>query len=167
MKNNYYIVVILSVIILVQSRILPHPPNFTPILAIGIFSGFYFKKFYLSFFILILSMFIGDIYLGFHNKMFFTYAALSIPVMMGLFINKLKITSIFSSSLLSSICFFLITNFGAWITLDMYEKNLSGLINSYILAIPFFHNTLISTFLFLFLFKFLFEFLIDKKLIKN
>ena len=112
-------------------------------------------------------MFIGDIYLGFHNTMFFTYAALSIPVMMGLFINKLKITSIFSSSLLSSICFFLITNFGAWITLDMYEKNLSGLINSYILAIPFFHNTLISTFLFLFLFKFLFEFLIDKKLIKN
>ena len=167
MKNNYYIVVILSVIILVQSRILPHPPNFTPILAIGIFSGFYFKKFYLSFFILILSMFIGDIYLGFHNTMFFTYAALSIPVMMGLFINKLKITSIFSSSLLSSICFFLITNFGAWITLDMYEKNLSGLINSYILAIPFFHNTLISTFLFLFLFKFLFELLIDKKLIKN
>ena len=163
MKNNYYIVVILSIIILVQSRIIPHPPNFTPILAIGIFSGFYLKKFYLSFFILILSMFVGDIYLGFHNTMFFTYAALSIPVMIGLFINKLKITSIFSSSLLSSICFFLITNFGAWITLDMYEKNFAGLMSSYTLAIPFFQNTLISTFLYLFLFKILFKFTIDKK----
>ena len=57
---------------------------------------------------------------------------------------KILIPSIF----VSNIAFFVITNFGAWLTLDMYEKNLSGLINSYILAIPFFHNTLISTLLY-------------------
>ena len=58
------IVIILS---LSLTRLIPHPWNFTPVLAVGIFSGFYFKQFYLSLFIVILAMFIGDLYLGFHS----------------------------------------------------------------------------------------------------
>ena len=77
------------------------------------------------------------------------------------FLNNFS--EIIFSGLVSSVCFFLITNFGAWITLDMYEKNFAGLMSSYTLAIPFFQNTLISTFLYLFLFKILFKFTIDKK----
>ena len=163
MDKKAYIYSILFVAFLVQLRLIPHPPNFTPILAAGIFSGVYLRHFFLGLFIIILSMFIGDLYLGFHNTMFFTYISLSIAVMLGLFIKQLKFSKIIFSGLVSSICFFLITNFGAWITLDMYEKNFAGLMSSYTLAIPFFQNTLISTFLYLFLFKILFKFTIDKK----
>ena len=163
MDKKTYIYSVVFIAFLVQLRLIPHPPNFTPILAAGIFSGFYFRHFFLGLFIIILSMFIGDLYFGFHDTMFFTYISLSIAVMFGLFIKQLKFSEIIFSGLVSSICFFLITNFGAWITLDMYEKNFAGLMSSYTLAIPFFQNTLISTFLYLFLFKILLKFTIDKK----
>ena len=160
-KNSYLPFSLILIITL--SRIIPHPYNFTPLMAAGIFSGFYFRQFFLGLFVIILSMFIGDLYLGFHDTMFFTYIALIIPVILGIFIKQFKFLEIIITGLIASTCFFLITNFGAWITLDMYVKDFDGLINAYILAIPFFHNTLISTFLYLFLFKIIFEFLLYKK----
>lgn len=160
--KNYFLPICL-ILVLSFSRIIPHPWNFTPMLAVGIFSGFYFRQFFLGLFIVIFSMFLGDLYLGFHGTMFFTYISLAVAVAFGLLIKSLKFTEIIFSALASSVCFFLITNFGAWITLDMYVKDFNGLINAYILAIPFFHNTLISTFLYLFLFKIIFEFLLYKK----
>ena len=162
-----YFLPICLILILSFSRLIPHPSNFTPILAVGIFSGFYFRNFLLGVLIVIFSMFLGDLYLGFHETMFFTYTSLTIAVALGLLIKHLKFTEILFSGLASSACFFLITNFGAWMVLDMYEKNLAGLLTSYVLAIPFFHNTLISTFLYLVLLKLLFDFINRKKIIKT
>ena len=165
LKKNINSLVLPIVIILSLSltRLIPHPWNFTPMLAVGIFSGFYFKQFYLGLFVVIVSMFIGDLFLGFHSTMFFTYISLAVAVALGLFIKRLKFTEILFSSLTSSVCFFIITNFGAWLTLEMYEKNLAGLLQSYILAVPFFHNTLISTLLYLAVLKLLFNFVVRKK----
>jgi len=158
-----YLLPISLILILSFSRLIPHPWNFTPVLAMGIFSGFYFKNFILGSFIVICSMFIGDLYLGFHSTMFFTYISLIIAVALGLFVNKFKLTEVLFTGLASSVCFFAITNFGAWLTLEMYEKNLTGLLQSYVLAIPFFHNTLISTLLYLVVLKLLFNFIVIKK----
>ena len=158
-----YLLPISLILILSFSRLIPHPWNFTPILAMGIFSGFYFKNFILGSFIVICSMFIGDLYLGFHSTMFFTYISLIIAVALGLFVNKFKFTEVLFTGLASSVCFFAITNFGAWLTLEMYEKNLTGLLQSYALGIPFFHNTLISTLLYLVVLKLLFNFIVRKK----
>ena len=116
-----YFLPICLIIVLSFSRLIPHPWNFTPILAMGIFSGFYFKNFILGSFVVIFSMFIGDLFLGFHSTMLFTYASLIIAVVLGLFINKFKFTEILFSGLASSVCFFVVTNFGAWLTLEMYE----------------------------------------------
>ena len=160
---NSFILPVVIILSLSLTRLIPHPWNFTPMLAVGIFSGFYFKQFYLSLFIVILAMFIGDLYLGFHGTMFFTYISLAVAVILGLYIKHFKFTEILVTGLTSSICFFLITNFGAWLTLEMYEKNLAGLFQSYVLAIPFFHNTLISTLLYLVVLKLLFNFSVRKK----
>ena len=141
------------ILILALSRLIPHPWNFTPVLALGIFSGFFFKQFSKSFFIVVVAMFIGDIFLGFHATMFFTYISLSVAVILGLCIKYFKFKEILLSGIISSVCFFIVTNFGAWLTLPMYEKSFSGLIESYILAIPFFHNTLLSTLLYLVIIK--------------
>ena len=107
-------------------------------------------------------MFIGDIFLGFHDTMIFTYISLIVVVILGFLIKKFNFLEILYTSVAGAICFYIITNFGSWLTLDMYEKNLSGLIESYILAIPFFHNTLISTFLYLTLLKLIFNFVINR-----
>ena len=112
-------------------------------------------------------MFIGDLYLGFHNTMFFVYISLSVSVLLGTLIKNFKFKEILISGLLSSVIFFIITNFGVWAVSGMYEKNFSGLLQSYIMAIPFFHNTLISTLIYLTVLKILFEIVISKKLIKN
>ena len=162
-----YFLPICLILILSFSRLIPHPSNFTPILAVGVFSGFYFRNFLLGVIIVIFSMFLGDLYLGFHGMMFFTYISLAIAVALGFLIKHLKFTEILFSGLASSACFFLVTNFGAWLVLDMYEKNFTGLLQSYVLAIPFFHNTLISTLLYLILLKLLFDFIIRKKIIKT
>jgi len=160
--NSYYLPICL-ILVLSFTRLIPHPWNFTPILAASIFSGFYFKNFFLGLFLVIFSMFLGDLYLGFHSTMFFTYVSLALAVAIGILIKNFKFSEILVSGLTSSICFFVITNFGAWLTLEMYEKNLSGLINSYVLAIPFFHNTLISTLVYLILIKLLFNYVFEKK----
>ena len=164
---KYYYLPICLILVLSFSRLIPHPSNFTPILAVGVFSGFYFRNFLLSFFIVVFSMFLGDLYLGFHGTMFFTYISLAVAVALGIFIKHFKFSEILLSGLVSSVCFFIITNFGAWLILDMYEKNFAGLLQSYVLAIPFFHATLISTFLYLIFLKLLFDLVVKKKTFKT
>ena len=167
-KNiNSFILPIIIILALSLARLIPHPWNFSPMLAVGVFSGFYFRQFYLSLFVVIFSMFIGDLFLGFHSLMFFTYVALAIAVLIGFYVKHFKFTEILYSGLASSVCFFIITNFGAWLTHGMYAKNLSGLMQSYVMAIPFFQNTLISTFLYLLLFKLLFDLAVRKKIFKT
>ena len=82
-KYKYYILPIGLILVLSFSRVIPHPSNFTPILAVGVFSGFYFRKFYLSSLIVVLSMFIGDLYLGFHDTMIFTHISLIVAVLLA------------------------------------------------------------------------------------
>ena len=167
MKNlNKLILPIVIIFALSFTRMIPHPSNFTPILAVGIFAGFYFKQFYLSLFVILLSMFIGDLFLGFHNTMLFTYFSLAIVVLIGMYVKNLNLKETLVSSTLSSVCFFLITNFGAWITLEMYEKSFSGLLQAYVMAIPFFHNTLISTIIYLIVLKLLYDFAAKKDFFK-
>ncbi|MDC6465629.1 hypothetical protein PQZ38_02635 [Pelagibacteraceae bacterium] len=165
-KQQFYIYPICLILILSLSRIIPHPANFTPILALGIFSGFYFKNLIISFFVVISSMFLGDLYLGFHGTMFFTYTSLALAVLIGFFIKYFKFKEILVSGLAASTIFFLITSFGSWLTHEMYEKSFSGLLQAYAMGIPFFLNTLISTFFYLALLKFLFNFAINKKMFK-
>jgi len=168
-KKNKNIIFVFGLIILGLSfsRLIPHPSNFSPMLAAGIFSGFYFRQFYISSFLVLFSMFIGDLFLGFHSTMIFTYLALIISVFIGLYLKKLEFRNVLYSGLASSVVFFIITNLGAWLVHGIYQKNLYGLLNSYFMAIPFFHNTLISTLLYLFIFKTIFNFVVKKKVLNN
>lgn len=127
-------------------RILPHPPNIAPVAGLALFSGAYLKK-PVSFILPLLIMFISDIFLGFSSVSFFVYASFFLIVFIGkIAIRKTSFTNIAYSSVLSSILFFIITNFGSWLTTNMYQKTLSGLLSCYIMGIPFFRNTLIGDF---------------------
>lgn len=125
-------------------RLLPHQPNFTPIAAIALFSASYLPKKY-AFILPISALFISDIFIGFYGiTMVAVYGSFLLTGFIGLMIKRNKnIYTIIIASLSSSILFYLITNFAVWADpASSYSKDLAGLLNSYILALPFFKNTL-------------------------
>lgn len=125
-------------------RILPHPPNFTPLGGIALFSGTYLTG--ISSFILpLLIMFISDIVLGFHSTMLYVYGSFLLIVLVGKFLRgKISFFKLVGTSLLSSVLFFVITNFGVWANTNIYSKDVGGLVQSYIMGIPFFKNTILG-----------------------
>ena len=143
------------VLILALSRLIPHPWNFTPVIAVAMMSGYFFKNIYFSLSILLISMLIADIFIGFYENMIFVYISLMLITFVFFKISKkVNFKNLFIYSFAGSLIFFMISNFGVWVlgspgVYDIaYEKSLSGLIECYILAIPFFGNTFLSTLIF-------------------
>lgn len=136
------LIIIAFIAVAIVFRLVPHLPNVTPITAAALFSGVYFTDKKLAFIIPLLAMAISDIFLGFTLTSVFVYGALILVGLIGIYSKKMN----FKSILISSISFFLITNFGVW--LIWYPLNLNGLLECYTLAIPFFRNSLIGDFFF-------------------
>ena len=140
------------IILLVFSRLIPHPPNFTPIISIVVLSGVLFHSFILTIIIFLSSMLISDLIIGFYPGIIFTYITLLIIGMLFYFIfNKINYKNLIVYSFAGSFIFYFITNFFVWVNSNLYEQTINGLINCYILAIPFFSNTLLSTIFFSYL----------------
>ena len=160
MNNLYHIAKkqifpISLILILALARLMPHPINFTPVIAVAIMSGYFFKNIYLSFITLIVSMLIADLFIGFYENMIFVYLSLIlISYVFYKFSKQINLKNLFVYGFAGSLTFFIISNFGVWalgspgINDLPYEKSLSGLIECYILAIPFFGNTFLSTLVF-------------------
>jgi len=152
LKSSFSYLVILAVLIAlgVAGRLLPHPPNFTPMAAIALFAGFIFIKRYMAVVAVISTMLLCD-YFAFGSlsvswfgskSMFVVYLALLFPIVFKNFLQKkIGVLRIFGAALASSSVFFLATNFAVWAFSPMYEKTLEGLVLCYTMAIPFFQNT--------------------------
>jgi hypothetical protein len=143
------------ILILAFARLIPHPPNFTPIIAVAIVSGYFFKNINLSLLTLLVAMLISDLFIGFYENVIFVYVSLLlITFVFHKISNKINFKNLFIYGFAGSLVFFVVSNFGVWAlgspgVYDVaYDKNLSGLIECYILAIPFFGNTFLSTLIF-------------------
>lgn len=134
-------VAILMVIATVISRILPHPPNFTPILAVSLFSGAYLTDRRLALFVPILAMFVSDYFIGFHDLMPLVYGFMILAVLFGKQIGS-SLTKSFGFAVVGSVVFFVLTNLAVWATSGMYTLDASGLATCFTLAIPFFQNSM-------------------------
>ena len=135
------------VVLISLTRLIPHPPNFTPIISISILSGMFFGRKFYAFGIPIISFLIADYYLGFYNISIWVYSALFMIIYSSSVLNfNLNLKGVILSSCFGSFLFFIITNFGVFIL--GYPHSIEGFIACYTLAIPFFHNTLISTLLY-------------------
>jgi hypothetical protein len=153
MLGNYliknFIVFISCVGIVLLFRIIPHPPNFTPVIVLSLYLPFIFGIWSIPF--CILGFAITDYFIGFHSLMFWTWGALAFTGYTSKFCNK--IYSRIVLSFIGTITFFVISNFGVWISGTLYEISVQGLLNCYIMAIPFFTNTLLSTIFFAVIFE--------------
>jgi len=137
------LIIPMIIVLAAVTRLIPHPPNFTPIIAIGLFGGAYIKNRSLAVFIPIGAMFLSDLLLGLHGTIYWVYGSLLLVAMMGmLLINKVNIRNCTAAALSGSFLFFLITNFGVWFSSGYYPKNIDGIITCYTLALPFLLNTL-------------------------
>ena len=129
------------------SRIIPHPPNFTPVIAIAVFMPYLTRNLYSAMLVPLSAMFVSDLYLGFHSSMFWVYTSILLGTTLSQYTMSMKKTYVHlgSNALLSSTIFFIVTNFAVWMSGSMYPLTIDGLLLCYTMAIPFFGNTLAGT----------------------
>ena len=145
-----YIKISIGILALLSlTRFIPHPPNFTSLIALSFYIPFIFGLKFLP--ILLLSFVFTDIFLGSHSLMFFTWGSVCIIALISKYFYT-SITSRITGAISGALIFFIVTNLGVWL-MGSYGYNLRGFIECYILAIPFFGNTLISTIIYSFIFE--------------
>ncbi|TVQ12296.1 MAG: hypothetical protein EA361_11240 [Bacteroidetes bacterium] len=126
-------------------RLVPHYPNFTPIAAIALFGGAHLGRKWLAFFIPLFALFVSDMIIGFHGFMIPVYVSFALVVLLGqLMKNNVRVSTVLGGALASSVLFFLITNFAVWAGSPFYPQTFAGLMQSYTMAIPFFHSSVLG-----------------------
>jgi hypothetical protein len=141
---------LLFILIGISLRFLPHPPNFSPITAIALFGGVYLSR-KIAFIIPIAVLIISDIFIGYYgfSLMASVYGSFLLVVGLGFWLKKhKKWHNIIGCTIFSSLLFFIITNFAVWAFTPWYTKTISGFIQCYLLALPFFKNTLLGDLVF-------------------
>lgn len=150
---------LISIIMLAAfSRCIPHIDNFSPLTAIGLFGAAHFDKKWKAFVIPITATWLSDLFLNniiytqyypeftlFYQGFYWQYGSYLLITLLGYIIfNKITRLNVLIGSLLSTVIFFLISNFGSWLGSTMYTQNFEGLIQCYIAGIPFIQGTLLG-----------------------
>jgi hypothetical protein len=146
------------IIVVALARLIPNMPNFSPMAAIALFCAAHFNKLWKAILVTLFATFVSDVILNntiyssmnngftfFYDGFILQYIAYAVIALMGstFFININK-TKVIGGSLATTLVFFIISNFGAWISLPFYSKDIAGLMSSYAAGLPFLKNTLLS-----------------------
>ena len=157
MKKNLLLIVLFIAIIFL-GRILPHPYNFTPLIAVTLLSSYSLSNKFLAIMIPLIGFWLSDLFMNnyiyagyfadftiFNSGMIWTYGAIVLVALMGSsFLNKISSGKVVLASLSGSTIFYLISNFGVWAFSPMYAKTLIGLVQCYSLALPFYSTSIIG-----------------------
>lgn len=159
-KKIYLRFSVITVLILLAafSRLIPHPANFAPIGGMALFGAAYYTRRVWAYLIPIAAMWISDLILNnavyaeyfdrfvwFYSGALFTYGAFALIVLMGTFtLRKVRVPQWLFSVVGASILFFVVSNFGVWLSSGMYAHTWEGLTACYVAGIPFLKNTLLG-----------------------
>lgn len=131
------------------SRLIPHPPNFTPIAAIALFGGAQFSSKRAAFLVPLAGLFLSDLVFGFYAITPVVYGSFVLTVCIGFWVRQRhSVQRIACAAVASTILFFVLTNFGVWAIDNLYPKTTAGLVGCYVAAIPFFRNMLLGDLLY-------------------
>lgn len=134
---------VVFIIIGILSRVIPHVPNFSPIIAVALFAGVYWNRKY-GYMLPLAMLVISDLIIGLHSTVFFTWTAMLVIYYLGTRLQKHKtIPATIGYALFSSVFFFIYTNFGVWLT-GWYPQTIQGFLQCYTLALPFFRTSLLA-----------------------
>jgi len=143
------ITLIFIVFALAAFRLLPHLPNVSPVAAMALFGGAYFADKRMALIIPFVALLLTDFILGLHNTMLFVYAGFALTVATGLWLqSRVTFGNVLLAALFSSLMFYVLTNFGAWLLSGLYAPTLQGLMQAYVAAIPFFQHSLLGNLVF-------------------
>ena len=131
-------------LVLASSRLIPHPPNFTSLMALSFYVPVLLGLRYIP--SLLIAFVLTDFIIGYHSGTHWTWGSVLIIGLISQYFSKNIILRLVGA-LTGAFIFFLITNFGVW-TSGMYGYTINGLLNCFVLAIPFFTYSLISTLIF-------------------
>jgi hypothetical protein len=138
--------VVVLILLAAASRLLPHPPNFAPVAAIGLFAGAAFDR-RAAWLVPFAALLLSDLVIGFYHpvSMFWNYAGFASCLLLGssLLGRSRNLPRFAGATLASSLAFFALSNFGMWAS-GYYPRTLAGLAECYTAALPFFRNTLAS-----------------------
>jgi len=138
-----------------------YPWNFSPMMPLCLFGGAFFARARTAYLLPFAAWLLGDLGIlaltgrvdwAFYPNQPLVYLSLALVATTGFALRgETSWTRVAGAGLASSVGFFVITNFGVWAFGDgvLYPKTLSGLVDCYVRAIPFFRNTLISMAVFL------------------
>jgi hypothetical protein len=145
MQKNIKPIAIALTILSALGRLLPHPPNVTPLGASSLFAGARLNG-WMAYLLPILVMVVTDPLVGGYNRSTpVIYLCFLISVWIG---RRVRSTDsplrIGGACLLSSLQFFLLTNFATWMFGTMYAKSVAGLATCYVAALPFFGATFLG-----------------------
>ena len=141
---HYLKVTLALLVVLSVSRFIPHPPNFTNLLALSFYVPAVLGLRYIP--VVLMSLIFTDLILGLHSLMVFTLSSILIIGLISKYFNR-SILFRLTGALGGAVIFYILTNFGVWLN-GSYGYSLNGLIACYTLALPFFGYTLISTLVF-------------------
>lgn len=131
-------------------------PNFAPVAAVALFSGYFFRSARVALCVPLCAMLASDWFIGGYQwqMMMLVYAMLALPVAARGYLRSrwnvaeqkssafTAVAALVGCSLIASVLFFVVTNFGCWLSFGMYEQTVAGLLNCYTQALPFFRYTL-------------------------
>lgn len=144
-------------------RVVEHPFNATPMVAVMLFSAAIFKDWRWKIGVPATALVLSDLLIelkngyGFHSSTLMVYATFAILFITGYYqLRKINALRIITASLTASILFYLITNFAFFYpqaviadpALGHYPHNLTGIIASYQAGLPFFKNMLVGDLMF-------------------
>jgi len=159
-KNKLGFFVVGTILVGIFSRLLPHPPNFTAVGAIALFSGALLQNNRIAYLIPLAALFLSDLVLNnvvynlgeftlFYEGAEWIYGSFIIMVLVGRFvITKIAAKNVLLASLLISVFFFITSNTGSWLAQPIYTKDFSGYLAAMSAGLPFFANTLIANVVF-------------------
>jgi hypothetical protein len=143
--NVKFWTVLAIILVAAAVRIIPHPPNFSPIAAMALFGGCYLSNRFLAIAVPLAAMFLSDIVIGFHVTMPAVYLAIGIVAVLGMWLQKRNTASTIAlSAVASSVIFFVITNFAVFAQSGLYPQNAHGLVACFVAAVPFFQNSMVG-----------------------
>lgn len=149
MPTQRILLITLAIFALALTRLLPHPPNVAPIMAIALFGGAVFSDRRLALLIPMAAMLLSDLFIGFHGQMWLVYGCFALVVGMGMLLKRHRGTlPLLGATLAGSLLFFLVTNLGVWAFSGIYTLDMVGLSTCFTAAIPFFHNSLLGNLFF-------------------
>ena len=144
--------------LLQSSNVFSIMSNVTPVGAIALFGGCYFRDRWKAFLVPLVALWLSDVLINkmyyfdgwmlYYSGAYWVYGSFALMVIVGQFIKKVSVVNVALGGISAALVHWLVTDFGVWIGDTMYTKDLNGFLQCYYLALPFLRNMLIGNLVF-------------------